>query len=116
MIALERLFDNSPASRNFETLRRLVLDPGGVTAGIRFGLMTVTWPGGAALSNAATAAHGLGTTPIAAFASPNSQTGTGACCFYIQFDATNVTVNLETNGGAFPANTAVTPTSWLVIG
>lgn len=61
MIALEHSLDPTSA-RNFDALMRLVLDTGGITAGIRFGLTTFTF---AAATNSAgiNQAHGLGRVP-----------------------------------------------------
>lgn len=66
MIQLELLGDGTVTDRNFQTLRALVLDTGGITAGVRFGVHTFSFVGGVVVGPD-TIAHGLGRTPVAVF-------------------------------------------------
>lgn len=114
MIPLEKVVDGGPTGRNFALLARLVLDTGGVTAGVRFGVSSVTWPGGSATSNTKNVSHGLGSDPAVAFI-----TGVGADGVYrVQSDpsSTVLPVVAVTSDGSTPANGTERFFYWLVIG
>lgn len=63
MISLERLADGSVTARNFDKLAALVLDTGGVTAGVRFGTVTLTFTASVE-SGVATVTHGFTSAPL----------------------------------------------------
>jgi hypothetical protein len=87
---------------------------GRITAGAptsASGQISVTWPGGAPISNTATVAHGLNGTPTVT-GSLNSQAGTGFCFVEISANSANVAVRLKTEGTFTPAGTTVSPVSW----
>lgn len=69
MIALEHISpeDWNAVDRMRQTLNALVLDTGGRSVGIRFGVGTATWTA-SAFSAAVVIPHGLGRAPVVAFA------------------------------------------------
>jgi hypothetical protein len=79
-LPLEHVQDGDWAALNrvIDKLRSLVPDTGGSSVGIRWGIGTVTWPGGQSLSAANTIAHGLGTDPAAIAITPIAAAGDGA--------------------------------------
>lgn len=63
MIPLEHLADGSISDRNFQKLMHLVVDTAGLEVAVRFGIGSLTWPGGSRLTGALTIDSGLGVTP-----------------------------------------------------
>lgn len=116
ILGLEFTGEYGVVQRNFDKLDAEVLGTGGIDAGIRFGTLTLTWPGGAAASNAVAVAHGLGTTPVAVVATSNTTAGTGLIAVVAFFDATTVTLQGETTGGFAPLAAATNTVSWIAIG
>lgn len=112
MIPLEHLADGSTSDRNFQKLMHLVLDMGGVEAGLRFGSGTATWPGGGAVSGTVTVTHRLGRTPVVAAAFPQDT--------LFEYPVTAVDATTLTITGCISTNTSVSASSrsfyWLVIG
>lgn len=113
MIPLEKIADGSPAARNFDTLARSVLDTGGQTAGVRFGVATLSFT---ASTNSAstTVAHGLGTTPVSIVATSKNGSTFGQipnCNTHTIGDTTfGLTGEVKT---AFTGSVTV---SWIAIG
>jgi hypothetical protein len=114
-IALEQLADGSIADRNFQTLARLVLDTGGITAGVRFGTVTFTWTAAAA-SATMTVAHGLGRTPIAVFVADWWIPGTAAGFSPVKSIGAATFDTRGEVGPAYGAISASVTTGWVAIG
>jgi hypothetical protein len=76
MISLEQIADGSITDRNFQALAQLLLDTGGITAGIRWGVQALTFTA-STNSNTATVTHGLGKLPIGGIAQALSAPGFG---------------------------------------
>lgn len=115
MISLEHLADGSVSARNFETLRRLVVDTGGESLGLRVGSETLTWPGGSADTGTVTVDHGLGKAPVALF------TQSGTLTAHARPDPSSVTtvdfdVRARTVDASTPAAATTMTVYWLVIG
>jgi hypothetical protein len=107
----------SAVQRNFVAVAESIPSTGGQRAEIRFGLQTVTWPGGSQTSNVATVSHGLDTTPAAVIATMS--TGTGA--FYsvavaVNYTATTFDLRLDTVDASTPLVTATSTVAWFAIG
>lgn len=85
---------------------------------VAFGSGTWTWPGGQQSSGVTTTTHGLGRTPLIAFALPNADQGATEALVGTAFSATATTFGsrgsskVHTN---YPAATTAT-FWWLVIG
>lgn len=120
---LEHLVDGdwATARRNFEKLTATGLDTGGRRVGVRFGVQTLTWPGGSQISNAPTVSHGLGRTPIgvlygrigglsagSALAIPFTDAGS--------MDDTSFDVAAKTHDESSPAAATTASIFWVVIG
>jgi hypothetical protein len=117
VIALEQLADGSISDRNFQTLARLVLDTGGLSAGVRFGTGTLTWPGGSPFTNTLPLAHGLGRIPTIAVATATLAAGTDTCGLHVvTFDATNVQWRGYQMQGVSPVAATTKTFYWAVIG
>ena len=72
-----------------------------------------TWPGGAALSNIMTVAHGRGEVPDRVQVLSQDQAGVGANAAYvIGVDATNISYRVTTIGGFAPLVSATTQIAW----
>lgn len=115
MIQLEHLADNSVSDRNFQKLMSVVPDMGGQSVGIRFGTVTITFPGGSP-NGQATVPHGLGRVP-ASFSA--TLTGASDVIPIIQagtFDATNFVLVASTKTGANLAAGQQRSFFWMVIG
>lgn len=98
--------------RNFEQLAGSI-DTAGQSIGVRFGLGTLEYPGGSPSFTDDTTAHGLGRTPVAAFAVANhSNTFIGTKTL----DATDLVVQGRTVDGSSPAAASLVNYYWLVIG
>jgi hypothetical protein len=114
MISLEPLADGSPADRNFQALARLVLDTGGVTASVRWGIAAATFTA-SRVSADKTVTHGLGRTPIAVFVTG----ATDQAAHVVAFHAHSYTSTTFKARGDFTDGTAPTGNSnfaWVVIG
>jgi hypothetical protein len=93
MITLEDLADGTPTDRNFQRLRALVPDTGGVTFGLRLGVTVVTFTAAAA-SAVTTVDHGLGKEPVYMFTQAVSASDFRATAFNptsTQFDVKGFT-------------------------
>jgi hypothetical protein len=113
VISLEQLVDGSASDRNFQKLMSLVLDTGGRSVGIRFGTGSVSFTASAA-STEYTVAHGLGRTPVTAYATFRHATGTT-----LVFTAYVSTLTSTTIGVSAAVSSAVTGSlsvDWLVFG
>lgn len=111
MIALEKLFDNSPVARNFDKLGQLALDTGGRSLGLRVGTATATFTAGS-VTPTVTVNHGLGRTP--AFIAMQPRGGGSVQCSVDSRGDTTFTFRAYSTAG-----TSVTGThthDWLVIG
>lgn len=105
--------DWNAVRRNFQGASSKGLDTGGVSAGIRFGLGTLTFPGGSPAFTNDTVAHGLGREPTAAFAcAVHQNTFIGVS----SFDDTDLVVQGRTVDGSSPAAASPVNYYWLVIG
>jgi hypothetical protein len=113
MISLEHLADGSLSDRNFQALMRLVLDTGGITAGVRWGAQALTF---AASTNSATAtvSHGLGRVPVVGFAQAYGAPGFGEIPNpnMFGFDADS----FDLNGEVKTAFSGTVTMMWVVIG
>lgn len=119
MISLEQLFDGSSSARNFDALMRLVIDTGGLSAGVRFGLAgTGTWPGASPRANNTAVTHGLGAVPVAVFATVTSSPS--ATWFPVlattSYGATTFSFTAVTSDGSSPASATGYSIAWLAIG
>lgn len=114
-INLEHTADeNTAIDRNFEKLKSLVIDTGGESVGMRFGIAVLTYTA-AAVTPALTVTHGLGVTPECILALPASGANRH-CVNYVVVTRTDTTFDLisETvTGAAISGNLSV---FWLVIG
>lgn len=113
-INLEHTADDNPAiDRNFEKLKSLVIDTGGESAGIRFGMATLTFPGGTSIFTPDTVPHGLGITPEVAFATAvHSNVFIGVA----SLDPTNLVFEGRTVDATIPGAGSSVNYFWLVIG
>lgn len=84
--------------RNFERLFQM-FDTGGESVGVRFGLGTDAWPGGADTSTGVTITHGLGREPVAVF---TQSTTLVAHCRPTAVDSTGFTATHKTIDGSSP--------------
>lgn len=101
---------------NFQAISQAFPDLGGRSPGIRWGTTTVTF-GGVNNYEEASPSHGLGKTPLCAFACANDQDGTGhVATMTTGASSTTVTVRVATVDSSVPANGVTTVVSWLVIG
>jgi hypothetical protein len=116
-VPLEHIGDGSTVDRNFQTLQRLVLDTGGITAGIRFGTVEFTFTADT-ISATETVAHGLGRIPAAVWVASWWIDGGAKGYSPVRYDNLDAT-DFQCRGEAGPAYTAFTDTvttSWVVIG
>lgn len=111
--ALAQQFPVGSANLANDVLR---LNTTGTSRKVAFGTAAIPWPGAAALSNAVTVAHGLGTTPIMFVMFMVDQTGSGKC-FAIgnNMDATNIVGYFQTQSGFTPAAGNNGTAGWLAI-
>lgn len=117
-INLEHTYDdNHTIDRNFDILRHVAIDTGGLSIGIRFGTGTVTWPGGSVNSDVVTIDHGLATTPRSIQFTPIA-TATPADIFVSAGSVTSTTFGARgrTTDGSSPAAASTQTFYWLVIG
>lgn len=120
-ITLDPLGDGSASERNFLTLMQLVPDMGtdpttGLprSAGIRFGVQALTWPGANVFTNVSTVTHGLGRTPKVIVATANLATTT---LFVFTYAPGATTFNLQGwTPSAAPALNTTENVSWVAIG
>jgi hypothetical protein len=110
MIALETIGDGSVSDRNFQTLQRLVLDTGGITAGIRFAAGTATWTGASTSANV-TIPHGLGRTPV--YVGTTSRDTLNEYAVTAADDTNLTVVGYRTDGAVVTASAAF---YWVAIG
>lgn len=124
-IPLELLGDGTVTDRNFRKLALGVIDTGldpttkaPLTLGMRFGLATATWPGGAAISNSVTVPHGLGRTPKAVVASLMTTPSTAYFPVVLAntYAATTFTIAALTSDNSSPANGTAFIVAWVAIG
>lgn len=119
MISLEPVDRTLGAvSRNFDKLKRLVVDTGGRSIGIRFGTGTWTWPAGSAKSGVTVVSHGLGRTPIVVFVcgatlNGSNETSAGEAGSYT---STQFSTQASLAQGLAPGAGAANTFAWLVIG
>jgi hypothetical protein len=112
-IPLQHVADGSVADHNFQTLQRLVLDTGGITASVRWGIAGITFSGGTT-SATETVPHGLGRAPAVVLT-----TVFGAPAFdkIMTLNTANYsTTGFDANARINAAHTGVLPFCWLVIG
>lgn len=115
--ALQRLFDRVIALED-----PMQADRFGIVLGdsvIRWGVNTVTWPGGAAVSNTTSVTHGLGRTPIAVWAGHfGTAVATATISAFEVFtpSATGFNVRAKTVDGSLPAAATAAGFAWLAIG
>jgi hypothetical protein len=112
MITLEALADNSISDRNFQKLRSLVLDTGGITAGIRIGTDAVTFTA-STTSATKTVTHGLGKIPT--FVGLQAVDSSGAITVRPVAGASNNTT-FDAIGRCASAVTGAATFYWVVIG
>lgn len=103
---------------NFDTIALAAASFGGKSVEVRFGVSTVTWPGGAGTSNGLVVSHGLGRTPVVVVATQNTSSGLAKIPVVATqaFTTTAFTLYAGTVDGTSPANTATTTISWIAIG
>lgn len=112
-IALEHTADSNPAiDRNFEKLKTLVIDTGGVSVSQRAGSQVVTWPGGSPITNTATVTHGLDHAPTSIMLSSSDNSNPG----YSNITATTFDITARTVDGSLPGAGSTTGVSWQVWG
>jgi hypothetical protein len=116
-IALEQLHpeDWDAVRRNFEAVSKLVADTGGRSISIRFGLGTLTWPGGSRLTTAASVNHGLGRTP-AAIAFGSVETNMHIAIVAPLPGSTSFTAQGNTIDGGSPVNGTQRSYYWIAVG
>jgi hypothetical protein len=107
-IPLQDLADNTVADRNFRRLAQLVIDTGGRDVGVRFGVASTTFTA-STLSTPTTVTHGLGRTPVVAFAGTEN---VGFTYSVTARTSTTITVQGFTSGAVSQTNSF----DWFVIG
>jgi hypothetical protein len=115
-IVLEHIQEGDWAAVNrvVDTLRSLVLDTGGQSLGIRVGVSTGVVFTASTSSATKTVTHGLGRTPVVAFAIDNSAVAAGSGITLSTGALTSTTFGVV---GFFPsALTTTIPFYWVVIG
>jgi hypothetical protein len=115
-IALEHIHpdDWAAVNRVTDTLRSLVIDTGGQSIGIRVGVSTGVVFTASTSSATKTVTHGLGRTPVVAFAIDNSAIAAGSGVTMSTGALTSTTFGAV---GFFPsALTTTIPFYWVVIG
>jgi hypothetical protein len=114
VIPLEFTGEYGVVQRNFDRIAERAVDSGDQSAGIRFGLETVTITTSA---GSVVIDHGLGRTPVSVVAclSTGGTLGAGGDSEVITgtFTATQATITVRFYGGSFTGNTRV---SWIAIG
>lgn len=119
-IALDHLQEGDWAALNriIDVLRRLVIETGGVSLGVRIGAATLTWPGGTKRSTNLSITHGLGKLPIIAFAEPMGGISSGAFAITTSFSpgVTSFSATAVTDDGSSPAAASTCAIGWLAIG
>lgn len=116
-ISLERVLEGEwgGIDRNFRSIAQLAIDTGGKDIGVRYGVGTVTWPGGTQFTGVVTIPHGLGKTPVDVLVTPKVTTVAGYTLWAATFTATTFQVAGWTMNAAPGAGTTDL-FSWLVIG
>lgn len=91
---------------------------GGASMEIRFGVSTVTWPGGSGISNGLVVTHGLGRPPVVVVATQNTSVGLAKIPTVgtQAFTTTTFTLFAGTVDGTSPTNTSTSTISWIAIG
>lgn len=116
MINLEPLGDGTITDRNFQTLRRLVLDTGGISARIRFGTIEFEFTASAE-STPVTQPHGLGKAPILVIVTnwwdPGVNDGTG---HVDPGSFTDTSFDCFSRANTAPPGTYTVTTGWVAIG
>lgn len=111
MIGLEQIADGSVTDRNFQKLMSLVIDTGGQSVGLRFGVASVTHT--ASVQGVQTVTHGLGRTPGAVLCTVNAGAdGTAYTASAFNLAATTFGI-VTTRAPAFSATLSV---YWVAIG
>lgn len=113
MIGLENLGDGSTPDRNFRKLNQLVIDPGGVSLGMRIGTASASFVS-SAITSSVVVDHGLGREPQLIVMQPRGGGGVQA-----SVDArtdTTFTFRGYTTTGASTVGTLALTYDWLVIG
>ena len=105
--------DWDAVQRNFEKLRAFVPDTGGKSVGLRFGVATVTWPGGSQQSDSINVTHGLGKTPTVVFTQSDTVI---AHARPASIGATQFAVQMRTVDGSSPLATRTDFVYWIAIG
>lgn len=119
-IALEdvKAGDWEAVRRTVDALRSLVLDTGGASIGIRFGVTTISWAGGTPFSSAPTVLHGLGKTPVVVI--PKSATFLTGSKFVlvdaVLYTSTDFTIQGVTDDRSNPAAATTCSVVWVAIG
>ncbi len=117
MIRLEHLADGSLTDRNFQLLRRLVVDTGGLSLDLRVGQVEFTFTA-SNVSAIETVAHGLPRAPLAVLVAAWRLPGTAAGFSPVDtgsFDATGFDCRGETGPG-YGSISASVVTTWIAIG
>jgi hypothetical protein len=117
VISLEHIApeDWAAVERVRQVLQSLVPDTGGRSIGVRFGVSTLTWPGGVAGSSIGTVTHGLGRTPVCVLATVNAG-GVAGPAWTGTPGATTFPLAARTADGSSPGAGTTTSVSWVVIG
>lgn len=120
-MALERLPESTPVSRNFQMIEQLLADFGMDSAtgaprkvGFRFGSTTVTYPGAQQFSTITNVTHGLGQAPVAVFTQ-----AFGTVLHLAEphtVSSTQIGVATTTRDESSPVNGTTANVYWLVIG
>jgi hypothetical protein len=112
MTGLPFFDDDAGRQQNWDEILQRLIDTGGQSVGIRFGLATDAWPGGSDTTTGVAIAHGLGKTPIGVFTQSTTIT---AHARPTALTSTTFNVNLRTIDGSSPGAGAATA-YWLAIG
>lgn len=119
-VSLEFTGEYGPAQRNFDKLAGLVVDAGDQSASIRFGVGTITWPGGASnnFASPTVVTHGLGRQPVAVLQSNTGNAGLTLSPVHAAsvIGSTTFTAFANTVDGQLPAAGSTSTFAWLVIG
>lgn len=116
-ISLEQLADGSVSDRNFQKLMRLVLDTGGISASVRWGLTTFTFAA-ATNSSGINQPHSLGRTPVIVvmggwWVATGTRLGTAHVIEPASWDATQFPCIATVQGAVY---TGTATAAWIAIG
>jgi hypothetical protein len=110
--ALPHFDEDDRRQSNWEEILRRLIDTGGQSIGVRFGVGADSWPGGSDTTSGVAVAHGLGKTPVVVFTQSTTIT---AHARPTALTSTTFNGNLRTIDGTAPGAGAAS-FYWLAIG